>query len=269
MWIYLVGLAQIAVIILSFSLLRTYVLESPWKATMLQRTHYLVSKVAERRGDPAALNHEARRIKDELGATLALYAADGTLLTANSDPPLAPLSAEAREQLRTQRALTLGPTPITAVAVLDHGVMVAYGLFAQPPPPLPISHTALSIGIAIICLSVGSALFARALARPLSRLAEVARGFGAGDLTRRARFLQRDEIGELGKAFDEMADRVTGLLRSRRSFWPTSLTSCARRCHASAWPWILPPKATPPWPGRSWQRSPRTWASWSVWWTTC
>jgi signal transduction histidine kinase len=47
-------------------------------------------------------------------------------------------------------------------------------------------------------------------------MAATARAFGRGDLGARVALERRDEIGEVARAFDEMADRVTGTLASER-----------------------------------------------------
>jgi two-component system sensor histidine kinase CpxA len=53
-------------------------------------------------------------------------------------------------------------------------------------------------------------------ASPLNKLAEAVRRFGAGDLAARVRSTRRDEIGELARAFDQMADRMQTLLSAER-----------------------------------------------------
>lgn len=67
------------------------------------------------------------------------------------------------------------------------------------------------LAVALLCwllaLNIGSPL--RALARTVDR-------FGQGDLSIRARSTRRDEIGELSKSFDRMADRIETLLTAER-----------------------------------------------------
>jgi signal transduction histidine kinase len=50
----------------------------------------------------------------------------------------------------------------------------------------------------------------------LQHIATAARAFGAGDLTARSRLSRRDELGELSRTFDEMAERITQLMRGQR-----------------------------------------------------
>jgi signal transduction histidine kinase len=54
------------------------------------------------------------------------------------------------------------------------------------------------------------------LALPLRRLAEVVRRFGSGDLAARVGVHRKDEIGEVERSFDNMADRIQTLLTAER-----------------------------------------------------
>lgn len=68
------------------------------------------------------------------------------------------------------------------------------------------------IGVAaILCV-----LAAVAVVLPMRRLADVIHRFGRGELAARSQWRRRDELGTLGRAFDEMADRLERLLVSER-----------------------------------------------------
>jgi len=51
---------------------------------------------------------------------------------------------------------------------------------------------------------------------PVRRLTAVVEEFGRGNLGKRVEILRRDEIGELARSFDEMADRIETLVTSER-----------------------------------------------------
>src|SRR5207248_8925675 len=55
-----------------------------------------------------------------------------------------------------------------------------------------------------------------AIAKPLEQLAEVTQTFGLGDLRVRASTDRVDEIGNLGRIFNQMADRVESLRRAEK-----------------------------------------------------
>jgi signal transduction histidine kinase len=67
------------------------------------------------------------------------------------------------------------------------------------------------LAIALLCW-----LLAVNLASPLRGLARTVDRFGRGDLSARVRSRRRDEIGNLARAFDEMAERIETLLTAER-----------------------------------------------------
>lgn len=64
---------------------------------------------------------------------------------------------------------------------------------------------------AVLCL-----LAAVGVVLPIRRLARAMEQFGGGDLAVRSNWRRRDELGRLGRSFDEMADRLERLLASER-----------------------------------------------------
>jgi signal transduction histidine kinase len=72
------------------------------------------------------------------------------------------------------------------------------------------------VALAVVVGAVGAFLTARSLARPLSQLSSVARKFGSGRLDVRAGMDRKDEIGDVARAFDDMADRIASLLLAER-----------------------------------------------------
>jgi signal transduction histidine kinase len=78
----------------------------------------------------------------------------------------------------------------------------------------------LMAGVAIAVI-VGGGLSLRATRqalRPLDRVIQAARAIEGGKLDERLRPTKRDEIGELGIAFDTMLDRLAGMVASQRQF---------------------------------------------------
>jgi two-component system OmpR family sensor kinase len=75
-------------------------------------------------------------------------------------------------------------------------------------------------GLALLALAAVVAwLVTRFGLRPLERVSRAAGRIAAGDLSARAALPSGgDEVGQLGQAFDEMADRVDATLRAQRAF---------------------------------------------------
>ncbi|HEY1495422.1 MAG TPA: ATP-binding protein [Candidatus Solibacter sp.] len=67
------------------------------------------------------------------------------------------------------------------------------------------------LAIALLCW-----ILATNIASPLGGLARVVDRFGAGDLSVRVNSTRKDEIGEVGRAFDRMAERIATLLTAER-----------------------------------------------------
>jgi len=67
------------------------------------------------------------------------------------------------------------------------------------------------VAIALLCW-----VLATNIASPLRGLARVVDRFGAGDLSVRVNSTRKDEIGEVGRAFDRMAERIATLLTAER-----------------------------------------------------
>jgi two-component system, OmpR family, sensor kinase len=68
----------------------------------------------------------------------------------------------------------------------------------------------------VFIVGIGSFWTARWIVVPLERLSHAARALGAGDLGTRTGIGRDDELGDLGRAFDEMASRVQSLLLAEK-----------------------------------------------------
>jgi signal transduction histidine kinase len=82
------------------------------------------------------------------------------------------------------------------------------------PPPSPLSLPL--IALVLVVVGVSSWLLARSLAGPLGKLSAAARALGRGELTARADVARGDELGDVARAFDDMAARVGDLLRAEK-----------------------------------------------------
>jgi HAMP domain-containing protein len=95
----------------------------------------------------------------------------------------------------------------------SRGVLVARGVHGAPPG---LTGPLLALICGFLILVIGALITARWIVRPIERLSRTARALGSGDLKARSQLDRRDEIGELGHRFDEMADRIAGLLATEK-----------------------------------------------------
>ncbi|MFE1548835.1 sensor histidine kinase [Streptomyces sp. NPDC058718] len=98
----------------------------------------------------------------------------------------------------TERTATVAPQPLTVRlgAVDDAGQSLAAG---------PTAVVAAGVAAAALACAL---LLSRAVLRPVRALTSASRGLGEGDLGRRVPASGRDEIGELGRSFNRMADSL-------------------------------------------------------------
>ncbi|QRN99029.1 HAMP domain-containing histidine kinase [Archangium violaceum] len=216
--IYLVGIAQLLLVFFALTTVRRYTREDSFRETFERTSTYNVSEWASLRDRPEELQGALNRVRQRLGVKVTMRTVDGRVFATNISPPLAPISAEKFQRLETERVMKrgTGPPPAMYVAIPETGPMEAYAVVELPPPPQPPPSPVVPIALALGCTAITSLVFARSLAVPLQRLAEVARAFGAGMLDVRTGLRRRDEMGQVAEAFDEMAERITLLLRSQK-----------------------------------------------------
>jgi signal transduction histidine kinase len=173
---------------------------------------YAADRIAELAGTPERLTEELLRVRDVFGIDATIYGADGRLLATNVEPPLGtPFHGS-------------GPSGAGPVHLMGRGLGWAVPLrglgghlvLSSEAPGHDPHRALLFIGAVLVVLALGSFPLARSIAAPVEQLTVAARALGAGDLSARARVRAKGELGELGGAFDEMAERLQRLVESER-----------------------------------------------------
>jgi two-component system, OmpR family, sensor kinase len=174
---------------------------------------HMVRNLWQYQADPEALREATRRAKRFSTALVTLYDAEGRLVASTADPPL-PMPSRTQIGEASQEGFVEVGHGLVAHQVESGGRVVAVGIVKLRFP----SHDRLfrSLPVLLGILLVVAVIFARRLAGPLQHVANVARRFGQGDLGARVSSRRSDEIGEVGLAFDAMADRVTGLMAAQQ-----------------------------------------------------
>jgi two-component system, OmpR family, sensor kinase len=185
----------------------------------------LAARALALRGDRAALAAELRAIHDESSLELTVYGADDTLLASSDPRALSPATREER------RALSPSPGHVAqgkrfVVGAFDTGAggaagagdaLEAYAVAQLPAPPSRPLHLLGMLAIALVLALVFVALpLSRSIARPLEQLGATARALGAGRLSVRAPTERRDEIGDLARSFNRMAEQIQQLRLAER-----------------------------------------------------
>jgi two-component system, OmpR family, sensor kinase len=186
---------------------------------------------AERLADPAALARRVDRLHADLDLDVTVRDLDGRVLAragAEEGPPPADVVAAARTGRVTTRAR---PVPFALAPVRDPTSDAIVGTVQVSARrhlgPASLGRPLLFVAVVLIVVAVASRPLSRRLSRPLERLTEAARRLGGGDLGARApaaggarwwrrRHTPPDEIAELTRAFNEMAERVERLVRGQK-----------------------------------------------------
>jgi two-component system, OmpR family, sensor kinase len=214
--IYLVALVQLLTAWLGFWVSRDYLIEPPGRLGVGGWEVFGAQHVAFDRKNPVALRDTMEWLRVELGICVTLFSPDGKVIASNHAVVPEPLSPDQAAQLPV-RSFLPGPRPDTlAVGIHESGELVAVVITDRFQFRRPFSRQVILAVVVLLTVLAGSLLFARSLAVPLRRLAQVARSFGEGQLGARVRLNRKDELGAVANAFDDMADRVTALLQGQR-----------------------------------------------------
>jgi signal transduction histidine kinase len=171
---------------------------------------YLIERLSLRSG--ADRDTVIARIESRLQGKLSLYDAADHLVRTNTEPPLDPPTEAER---RTLQATTKWSLDVDRIVVRSDDRSL-FAVYWPDRGGFPWSYV-LPLGAAILVLvGFASMWFSRRLVRPLDQLATAARRFGAGDTAARADLTLSDEVGDVGRAFDEMADRTAAVLQAQR-----------------------------------------------------
>lgn len=177
--------------------------------------------------DPVEREEMAKHLADIVDADLTVRTPDGTLLVAVGPEIPAP-----REPVDAPRKIGRGPRGCFAAPIRDAKTGAIIGIVQATPwknhgYPNPLKHL---LGLAGVLLIVGLAVrpLAKRISRPVERLTEATRRFGEGELDYRIQSPgcrpgdppqpphRRDEIGNLARAWNEMAERIESLVTGHR-----------------------------------------------------
>lgn len=206
------GLATIAVFVLSFHFLVRQAHRDPFS---IQLDHLIAD--AWEQGTNSSVDRP--QMDGPFPAPpVTLYDRKGRLISSTNTQPISMLPKSRLGELETVDHLDL-EGGIVARAIRKEGELVGVGLVALSPgrlPGPPGLNLALPLGALSLLFLAATALFARHIARPLEQLASNAKSFGRGALGARSSLQRMDEIGDLGRAFDDMAERVTRLMSAQQ-----------------------------------------------------
>ncbi len=164
---------------------------------------------AYRSGGPAALAVYLRKLQAHFGPEHFLTDTQGRDLATGADRSA--LLAEVRGEWNVPHRVK---GRFVLVAPSKDGLyrFIAVGR----PPPFNIWSFLPYYGLILLVVVLLCWILAINIATPLRELARTVERFGRGDLAARVSSRRRDEIGDLTRAFDRMAERIETLLTAER-----------------------------------------------------
>jgi two-component system OmpR family sensor kinase len=188
-------------------------------------TRHLASLVGERIGDPAALTARLQQMHEDLHLAVRVRDLDGRVIAAAGDDLPALTPAEQADVRAGRVVIRPRPMGFAAAPIRDAStgdvVAIVEGAMPRPMATPPLWRPALVVAMALLAVAVATRPLAQRISRPVERLTAAARRLGAGDLSARVpadgtHARRRDEIAELTRAFNEMAERVERLVRAEK-----------------------------------------------------
>ncbi len=194
-------------------------------------SRHIASLAGEVFRDPPTLARRVQQLHDELELDLVARDLQGRVLaSAGTELPI--FTAEQLAQVRTGlRMVQPNPEWSVAVPIRDSKTGAVVGTIETSAHRRSrlrgLSRPALILSLLLVMFAFTAAILARRISRPVERLTEAARRLGAGDLTARVpagksgRWWGRrgsggDELADLTRAFNDMAERIERLIAGQK-----------------------------------------------------
>lgn len=175
---------------------------------------WAVADVLEREDAPDRVQHRIDSLRERVGVSVTVFGADGHVLASSAPSTALSLDQATLQHLAQGQTVRISPH-LLALAHAPEGRLRSYAVIDWEPER-SLWKATIVIASALLLLGIGSVVLARTIARPLEQLAGVTHAFGLGDMRVRASPCRRDEIGDVGRAFNEMADRIETLRRAEK-----------------------------------------------------
>ncbi len=205
--VYLYGVLLLALAGGASFLVGRYVITPAVEVPARPATAWIAWHLLDSAGEPERIERELSDLKKRARVEMTLFEADGRVIASNAT--VVPGALAASELAHLQARGSQFGSGKGEVALRDGaGRVLRYARVTFPVPEVPLGSGMAQLAAALAVLAVLSIPLARSVTAPLEKLGALTRAFGAGDLTARSGLQSGDEIGDLGRAFDDMAERV-------------------------------------------------------------
>jgi two-component system phosphate regulon sensor histidine kinase PhoR len=171
------------------------------------------------------LNTIAKSIGNEIGTRITLISINGTVLGDTDQDPASMENHATRPEVVAALATGVGQATrysatlhenmmYVAIPVTDQGKVLGIARVALPLTAVESSVNAIvmaivgALAIAALLVILAVAVIARMITRPVRQITRAAEAIAAGKLEQQIPIRTNDEIGRLGRAFNEMSSNV-------------------------------------------------------------
>jgi signal transduction histidine kinase len=190
-----------------------YVLQPAYEIPVRPSTTWIAWHIAAISHEPERVRTELADLRERVGIEVSVFEPTGKLVVSSVSVPPQPLAKAALDTLLAQG--TSFQNGRGRVAIRDRAGKLESYVLMRYPEASPFGIALGQFAVALLVLTLLAIPLARSIALPVEQLAHLTRAFGRGNFALRAGpQRRRDEIGDLARAFDEMADRLAALRRA-------------------------------------------------------
>jgi two-component system, OmpR family, sensor kinase len=213
--VYLYGVLLLALAGGAAFLVGRYVITPAVEKPSRPSTAWIAWHLLELVERPEQLSAELSDLKRRARVGMTLFERDGRVIASSADSLPPPLAAAELARLTHEGSHFESGAGAVALNSSD-GTLLRYARITYPVPDAPLSSAMAQLAAALAVLALLSIPLARSITAPLERLVRQSQALGAGDMSARSGVRSSDEIGDLARAFDDMAERVIALRRSEK-----------------------------------------------------
>jgi two-component system OmpR family sensor kinase len=204
--VYLFGLLLLFAVTVSLAVSGSLLYdEPPWTA---QLSRYINSELSPLIEQPEALARKLDSVHQAFEVDLAIYHRDGSRLASAGQPPAAEDEMPTKRSMRRRGRAHVWVVPLRS----GDAYVVGRAAFRYPGG----SRWMLMLGVVLVVLALVSLPLAHSFVRPIEKVTRAARAVGEGDLSARTGLHRHDELGDLARAFDQMAERLERMVSTEK-----------------------------------------------------
>ncbi|MEM6531737.1 MAG: HAMP domain-containing sensor histidine kinase [Myxococcota bacterium] len=206
--VYLHGFLLIVAVTLSTIAVLFLVSGNQRRDEIVGAARFIHDQIVDRWDEPERLRRELRRQARSFKFSASVFDAnDEPLARVGRRPPHA-LGRRNRERLASAESVLWVGRALVAIPLRRGDQLIGYAVGRAPIRPKTPARAVAVLLTVVAILALVSIPFVKRIVRPLNVIGDTARALGEGQLSARTGLARSDEIGDLARVFDEMAEKI-------------------------------------------------------------